>query len=172
MLKVRKLFLLLSISILFLLGFSVGAYADDSSSITATVSISICGNRIVEGGEVCDNNVLGNLSCNDFGYDSGELRCSISCQEYDVDYCFNSLDVNEVMDIVVEEEVVVEEQVEEVRELLYESDEVVDESLDSSFQSIGSLGLDLGGSMISSNIQSYDINSFVIASDRGTELPP
>lgn len=101
----RKLPLILITSILFLFGFNIKIYANGIATVTATVSISICGNREIEGGEVCDTGDLGGMSCKDFGYDRGDLRCSISCQEYDLDYCYSSADIVEEVEVLEEIEV-------------------------------------------------------------------
>ncbi len=98
----RRLPIILIISILFLLGFNVKVYADGIATVTATVSISICGNREIEGGEVCDTGNLGGMSCKDFGYDRGDLRCSVSCQEYDLDDCYSSTDILEEVEVLEE----------------------------------------------------------------------
>ena len=45
------------------------------------------------------------MSCKDFGYDRGDLRCSISCQEYDLDYCYSSADIVEEVEVLEEIEV-------------------------------------------------------------------
>lgn len=65
-------------------------FAGENATITAIVSISICGNGVVEGGEVCDMNNLNNFTIEDFGYDDGELKCSISCDEFDFSDCSNT----------------------------------------------------------------------------------
>lgn len=84
-------------------------YAQEFASITTTVSISICGNSVVEGGEICDVKNLNTLSCKDFGYEYGELKCCISCDEYDLSNCFNSFEEIELEREFVSQEEVVEE---------------------------------------------------------------
>lgn len=81
-------------------------YAQEFASITTTVSISICGNSVVEGGEVCDVRNLNTLSCKDFGYEYGELKCCISCDEYNISDCSNSSKEPELETEVIPEEVV------------------------------------------------------------------
>jgi len=49
----------------------------------------ICGNNILETGEECDGSDFGGLSCLDYGYSSGNLICSSSC-EISISSCFDS----------------------------------------------------------------------------------
>lgn len=54
-------------------------FASTSSTINATIKISVCGNHIKEGGEDCDNTDFGGMDCRNYGYGSGILNCDISC---------------------------------------------------------------------------------------------
>lgn len=45
-----------------------------------------CGNGIIDTGEYCDVNNVG-VSCNDFGYSGGNLKCKSTCQDFDVSSC-------------------------------------------------------------------------------------
>lgn len=91
----RLLKILISAPILLLLSFLflhinfTTIYASNSANIIATVSISICGNSIVETGELCDSTNLQGYSCGDFGYSSGNLKCSIACDEFIITSCTN-----------------------------------------------------------------------------------
>ncbi|HKZ49972.1 MAG TPA: hypothetical protein VJ110_03135, partial [Candidatus Nanoarchaeia archaeon] len=38
-----------------------------------------CGNGLIDSGEQCDTSAFGSLSCDDFGFDSGALRCKSDC---------------------------------------------------------------------------------------------
>ncbi|MDD4382256.1 MAG: hypothetical protein PHE21_02845 [Candidatus Dojkabacteria bacterium] len=78
-------------------------YADNTGSVVATVSISICGNNIIEGGEVCDSSSLDNVSCSDYGYEYGEVHCGISCHEFDISNCSDS-NIEEVEEEIVKKE--------------------------------------------------------------------
>lgn len=101
-----KGFSFLCLSLLFLLVSNNGIFAQEEASITATVSISICGNSEIEGGEVCDMQILNNLTCKDFGYEYGELSCCLSCDEYDFSNCSNSLkEVKEDVKPIMQEDV-------------------------------------------------------------------
>lgn len=62
------------------------AYGLTSSSVTATIKLSICGNLVAEGGEDCDNTDLKGKSCVSLGYGGGVLSCDISCS-YDTTGC-------------------------------------------------------------------------------------
>ena len=44
------------------------------------VTISVCGNRVKETGEVCDATDFGRITCEDLGYDGGTLLCSDDCR--------------------------------------------------------------------------------------------
>ena|SRR3989338_6736212 len=51
------------------------------SGLTGKITQGICGNGVIEPGELCDGeDVLGSInSCEDFGFASGSLSCSSSC---------------------------------------------------------------------------------------------
>ena len=56
-----------------------------------------CGNAVVDPGEDCDGAALGTLSCANFGFNSGTLRCSAACTAdstgcRDLEICNNFLD--------------------------------------------------------------------------------
>ena len=63
----------------------------------------VCGNNIIEDGEICEcgiDGICGNVddklnltTCDDFGFDSGNLSCSI-CAEFNVEACFNISEEN------------------------------------------------------------------------------
>jgi len=38
-----------------------------------------CGNGVIESGEMCDGSSLGTLTCKDFGFESGTLKCQEGC---------------------------------------------------------------------------------------------
>ena len=50
-----------------------------SDSVVTTVQISVCGNGVKEGGEDCDTNDFGGVSCTSLGYTSGTLTCDAAC---------------------------------------------------------------------------------------------
>lgn len=95
-----KIFTALIVSLIFLLSsFSYG-FANSEGSITATVSISICGNGVVEYAEVCDSTIINGKTCADFGYQKGILLCGFACDEYNTDYCFNEPEEKKVEDFI------------------------------------------------------------------------
>jgi len=61
-------------------------FGQTSSSINASIRISICGNGIIEGGEDCEGTNLNNKTCQSLGYSSGTLSCDISCS-FDTNQC-------------------------------------------------------------------------------------
>ena len=56
--------------------------------IETTIRISICGNNIIDGEEVCDGDDLAGETCQSRGYQSGNLDCNDSCDEFDVSGCY------------------------------------------------------------------------------------
>jgi len=66
------------------------ANISSGASVTATVRIRICGNQLVEGNEECDGKNLNNQMCENFGYKSGILSCSSSC-EFNKNKCNQAL---------------------------------------------------------------------------------
>ena len=99
-------------------------FAGENATITATVNISICGNGVVEGGEVCDMNNLNNFTIEDFGYDDGELKCSISCDEFDFSDCSNTSEEIELKTEVSSEKAVLEKD-EKKEELINEEENLL-----------------------------------------------
>jgi len=57
-----------------------------STSITATVKITVCGDSIVESPEECDSSSLNGASCTTQGFTGGTLSCSSAC-EFDTSSC-------------------------------------------------------------------------------------
>jgi len=54
--------------------------AAQTSVITATIQISVCGNSIKEGGEQCDNPDLNGKTCAHYGFTGGTLNCNPACE--------------------------------------------------------------------------------------------
>src|SRR3989344_2665850 len=57
-----------------------------STSISATVKITVCGDSIVESPEQCDGSSLNGASCTTQGFTGGTLSCSSAC-EFDTSSC-------------------------------------------------------------------------------------
>lgn len=53
--------------------------AVDGASVDAQPDGGLCGNGIIDPGEACDTDDVGSLSCADYGYETGQLRCSGDC---------------------------------------------------------------------------------------------
>jgi hypothetical protein len=77
--------LILFLTVSFFL-FEKGNLYAQSSTVEASVKISICGNEVVEGGEDCEPTTFTQLSCSDLGYEGGEVYCDNSCS-YDTYEC-------------------------------------------------------------------------------------
>jgi hypothetical protein len=54
--------------------------AGTTSTVTATVQITVCGNGIVEAGEQCDGADLNGKTCVSRGFVGGTLLCSAACE--------------------------------------------------------------------------------------------
>ncbi len=67
-------------------------FAADTAVVNATVSTSVCGNNIKEGGESCDGTDLAGRSCSSFGFSSGTLTCSPSC-DFNATLCTGSASI-------------------------------------------------------------------------------
>jgi cysteine-rich repeat protein len=52
---------------------------EDGDGCSARCEEEICGNGELEGGEVCDGELDAGLTCEDYGYDGGELGCRSDC---------------------------------------------------------------------------------------------
>ena len=73
--KINKLILIISLG-LFLIYPNFFIIAD---SVSISVTVTICGNDIQEGDEVCDGSDLAGQACSTQGYDSGTLACNLDC---------------------------------------------------------------------------------------------
>ncbi len=52
-------------------------------------SPATCGNSLIEAGEVCDLTHLDNKTCQDFGYNEGNISCCADCINFDLSLCRN-----------------------------------------------------------------------------------
>lgn len=59
-----------------------------STTVNATIKISVCGNSAVEGSEDCEGSNLNGKSCTSLGYSSGSLSCDIACS-FDTSACIS-----------------------------------------------------------------------------------
>ena len=50
----------------------------------------VCGNGIIEAGEVCDGADFGGVTCLSYGFNSGSLSCTGGCAVIDSSACFNT----------------------------------------------------------------------------------
>jgi len=48
----------------------------------------LCGNGKIDSGEVCDGNSLNGRTCQDEGFEQGDLKCSSDCKSFDRSDCF------------------------------------------------------------------------------------
>lgn len=57
------------------------AYGEASTpeNISATIRLSICGDKVVEGGEDCEGEDLNGQTCEALGFGPGSLDCDIAC---------------------------------------------------------------------------------------------
>jgi hypothetical protein len=68
-----------ALGILSLAIFSHGTNAAPNAVVNATITISVCGNGAIEGGEECDGAALGGQSCAGRGFTTGTLSCRPDC---------------------------------------------------------------------------------------------
>lgn len=74
---------------LFLLGmfFIVWQVWAQQAVVSATIKLNVCGDNIAEGQEACDNTDFNGLSCNNYGFNRGSLKCNLDCT-IDTDNCY------------------------------------------------------------------------------------
>ena len=65
-------------------------YSCDNGNCVLILPTYVCGNSVLESGEICDGTSLAGKICEDFSLISGELRCKSNCQEYDLSLCQSS----------------------------------------------------------------------------------
>ena len=65
----------------------IGWQLTSSQKLTSLFQTSFCGNSLIEGSEVCDNNNLDSKTCQDLSFDSGLLSCSNDCKTFDTTNC-------------------------------------------------------------------------------------
>src|SRR5262249_17762160 len=53
----------------------------------AHITVDLCGDGLVEEGEDCDGENLDGATCEDIGFDGGDLACTPDCK-YDISHCF------------------------------------------------------------------------------------
>ncbi len=54
-----------------------------------SVAGPVCGNGVIEAGEVCDGTDLGGQTCVSQGFSGGTLACNASCSAFDTSACFD-----------------------------------------------------------------------------------
>lgn len=59
----------------------------DSGSSGAMPPGPICGNNIIDGADICDGTDLGEETCSNLGFETGELGCTGNCGGYDLTGC-------------------------------------------------------------------------------------
>jgi hypothetical protein len=59
------------------------------ATINLFPQIAVCGNSIIEAGEICDSANFGGQTCADYGFNSGSLTCN-ACNSVSTAACFNS----------------------------------------------------------------------------------
>jgi hypothetical protein len=83
--------------------------------------ISVCGNNVIEGDEVCDLAQVNGETCQSLGYQGGQLGCLLTCTDYNLLGCF--ICGNQVVDIAEDCEGTVPEDL-DCEELGYQAGEV------------------------------------------------
>ena len=62
---------------------------EDNGSTDSAPPVAVCGNGIIESGELCDSDNFNGQSCSAFGYDAGQIQCASDCGGYELQLCFN-----------------------------------------------------------------------------------
>jgi hypothetical protein len=57
----------------------IGTYQIDIATLLDDVGGAVCGNGVVEAGELCDGTALGGATCASRGYSGGSLSCGANC---------------------------------------------------------------------------------------------
>lgn len=65
----------------------ISAISDGSETISF---FDYCGNEVLNDGEMCDKSNFGELTCENYGFERGLLRCSFDCTTISTDECYNS----------------------------------------------------------------------------------
>lgn len=63
--------------------------ADEQVTALLLAGGNSCGDDHIDSPEVCDGTDLDGMTCSDFGYSSGTLRCKDSCAAFDKSSCRN-----------------------------------------------------------------------------------
>ncbi len=72
-------------------GGTLACMADCSDFYTGDcTSVPVCGNNVIDPGEVCDGTDLAGQTCEGLGYDGGELACRPDCSGFDTSRCTSS----------------------------------------------------------------------------------
>src|SRR3989344_5094388 len=78
---------------------------DISSHINALINrqtpesqCSLCGNNVIETGEVCDGTSLAGQSCTTRGFTGGTISCSVDCLSFNTNLCTTTLCGNNVVE--------------------------------------------------------------------------
>lgn len=66
---------------------ATGSSTMDTGSSTGEPVPAECGDRIVSGSEACDGDDHDAMTCDDFGFDGGLLRCADDCAAFDTALC-------------------------------------------------------------------------------------
>jgi len=67
---------------------STGPASTDEGGDSTTGGISVCGNNVIEGNEMCDLAQLNGETCESLGYQGGQLGCLLTCEDYNLLGCF------------------------------------------------------------------------------------
>ena len=74
-------------SLIYKTTFSGNTALDSVQFDWANVSVPVCGDGVIEGGEVCESTDLNNQTCITQGFTSGTLACNATCTGFDTSQC-------------------------------------------------------------------------------------
>jgi hypothetical protein len=90
--KLHYFFVVLILSLGFLLTGISKTNASSTGIVSATVQLALCGDGIKDTGEQCDGGDLNGRLCSSLGFNGGSLGCSASC-EFEVSACTTNANV-------------------------------------------------------------------------------
>ena len=68
-------------------GLATGSTGADTGAASSG-EVSVCGNNVIEGDEVCDLAQLNGETCQSLGHEGGQLGCLLTCEDYNLLGCF------------------------------------------------------------------------------------
>ena len=74
-------------------GDAIDLGASGSAGEAGSSSASLCGNGVVEPGEMCDGSIVEDATCSSLGYTAGSLACSADCRAFATGSCRRAVSI-------------------------------------------------------------------------------